>query len=166
MDTLTGTLAGTLAVGMGATALTDIWGQLRRAAFDVEAPDYTMLGRWVGHMPRGRFRHVSIRRAAPVPGERLIGWASHYLTGVVFAAVLVGVSGGTWLREPALLPALAMGSASLAAPFLLMQPAMGNGVASRRSPHPARARLQSLVTHLVFGAGLYASGVLLHHLAP
>jgi hypothetical protein len=165
MDTFTGTLAGTLAVGIGATALTDLWGLLRRVAFGVEAPDYAMLGRWVGHMPRGRFRHESIHRAAPVPGERLIGWASHYLTGVVFAAVLVGVSGGTWLREPALQPALALGSASLAAPFLLMQPAMGNGVASSRSPHPARARLQSLVTHLVFGAGLYASGVLLHQLA-
>ncbi|WP_447725801.1 DUF2938 family protein [Sphingomonas koreensis] len=47
---------------------------------------------------------------------------------------------------------------SVAAPFLLMQPPMGAGFAGSRTPHPAAARLHSLVTHAIFGLGLYAAG--------
>jgi len=39
-----------------------------------------------------------------------------------------------------------------------MQPAMGAGVAGARTPHPTRTRLQSLITHTIFGLGLYAGG--------
>jgi hypothetical protein len=34
---------------------------------------------------------------------------------------------------------------------------MGAGVAARRTPRPGAARLQSLVTHAVFGLGLYTA---------
>jgi Protein of unknown function (DUF2938) len=46
----------------------------------------------------------------------------------------------------------------VAAPFLLMQPGMGAGIAASRTPRPAAARLHSLVTHGIFGLGLYAAG--------
>jgi len=39
--------------------------------------------------------------------------------------------------------------------FCVMQPAMGAGFAARRTPRPAMARFQSLVTHGIFGVGLY-----------
>jgi hypothetical protein len=42
-----------------------------------------------------------------------------------------------------------------------MQPAMGAGLAASRTPQPEAARVQSLVTHAVFGVGLYTSGWLL-----
>ena len=42
--------------------------------------------------------------------------------------------------------------------MLILQPGMGAGVAARRTPRPNVARLQSLVTHAVFGAGLYVAG--------
>ena len=48
---------------------------------------------------------------------------------------------------------------------LLMQPAMGAGIAARRSANPNSARLQSLITHLVFGLGLYLSALALHALS-
>ena len=51
-----------------------------------------------------------------------------------------------------------VGIASLAAPFLVMQPAMGYGIAASRTPKPAAARLRSLTTHAVFGLGLYGAG--------
>ena len=35
--------------------------------------DLGLVGRWLGHMPRGRFRHDSIARAPFISGERLIG---------------------------------------------------------------------------------------------
>jgi hypothetical protein len=53
---------------------------------------------------------------------------------------------------------LLVGVATVAAPFLVMQPGMGAGIAASRTPRPGAARLQSLVTHTVFGLGLYAGG--------
>jgi hypothetical protein len=52
---------------------------------------------------------------------------------------------------------LIVGIVTVAAPFLVMQPAMGAGLAARRTPKPNAARVQSLVNHAVFGVGLYAS---------
>jgi hypothetical protein len=62
-------------------------------------------------------------------------------------------------REHApIVPALSVGIGTVAAPFLLMQPGMGAGIAASRMLRPAAARLHSLVTHTIFGAGLYAVG--------
>jgi hypothetical protein len=43
-------------------------------------------------------------------------------------------------------------------PFLVMQPALGFGFAAAKNPHPVRARFKTLMTHSVFGVGLYVSG--------
>jgi len=64
-------------------------------------------------------------------------------------------------RPIAATPALLFGLATVAAPFLLMQPGMGAGIAASRSPRPGVARVQSLLTHAVFGVGLYAVALLL-----
>ena len=53
------------------------------------------------------------------------------------------------------------GIGSVAAPFFVMQPAMGAGIAASRTPRPAAARLHSLVTHTVFGLGLYATALVI-----
>lgn len=148
-------------MGAGATVLLDLWGLLRRPLVGWPVPDYRQLGRWVGLMGRGRFWHVSIAQAPPVPGERAIGWLTHYVTGVIFAAMVPAVAGSQWLRDPTPGAALAVGIGSIAAPFLLMQPAMGAGIAASRMPDPPRARLQSLLTHAVFGIGLYVSALAL-----
>ena len=148
----------TLVVGVVATAVMDLWGIARKPLLGIAPPDYRLLGRWLGHMAHGRFRHEAIAKALPVRGERLIGWAGHYVTGVAFAAVLLGIAGLTWIARPTLAPALIVGVGSVAAPFLLMQPGMGMGIAGARTPRPAAVRLQSLVTHVVFALGLYAAG--------
>ena len=41
----------------------------------------------------------------------------------------------------------------------ILQPAMGLGIAARRAPNPAMARLHSLVAHVVFGLGLYLTAL-------
>ncbi len=66
---------------------------------------------------------------------------------------------------PTLGPALLVGVGTVAAPFLLMQPGMGAGIAASRTPRPNAARLQSLATHAVFGAGLYAAALVLNLLS-
>jgi hypothetical protein len=156
-ETLMDYVVGTLLVGTGATAVMDLWAIARKRLLGTPAPDYGLVGRWLGHMLHGRFRHDAIAAAPPVRGERLIGWTAHYLIGIAFAALLPGIWGFAWLQNPTLAPALIVGIGTVAAPFLLMQPGMGAGIAARRTPRPNAARLQSLVTHAIFGLGLYAA---------
>lgn len=79
--------------------------------------------------------------------------------------MLLALWGLDWARRPSLAPALIVGLGSVAAPFLLMQPGMGAGLAARRTPRPGFARLQSLITHAVFGVGLYLAAVAINALA-
>lgn len=145
-------------LGIIATMLLDLWALARNTLSGVAMPNYAMVGRWVGHMFKGRFRHGSIAQAKSVQFESLLGWVVHYATGVVFAWVLLMVSSVEWLRAPALLPALLVGVVSVAAPYLLLQPGVGLGIAASRAPQPNVARLRSLVTHTVFGLSLYVAG--------
>jgi DUF2938 family protein len=154
-----------LFIGTGATLATDLWTIARRRLFGTPLADYALVGRWFAHMARGRFHHARIAAAPPVPGERAIGWSAHYLIGIAFAGVLLAICGLAWARQPTLAPALALGIATVAAPFLLMQPGMGAGIAASRAPRPNAARVQSLVTHAVFGLGLYAAGLVLNFLS-
>ncbi len=151
-------LVGSILVGAGATVATDLWAIARRRVFGIAAPDYGLVGRWIAHMARGRFRHDRISGSAAVRGERWIGWITHYIVGIAFAAILLGIWGLAWLRNPTIGPALVVGIATVAAPYLIMQPGMGAGLAGSRTPRPSVARFQSLLTHTIFGFGLYASG--------
>lgn len=145
-------------IGTGATMVMDLWAIARKQLFGIPPPNYGLVGRWLAYMPGGRFRHDSIQAAPPVKDEALIGWIAHYLIGIAFAAVLLGLWGLAWIRHPSIGPALAVGIGTVAAPFLVMQPGMGAGIAGSRTPRPATTRFQSLVTHTIFGLGLYAAG--------
>jgi hypothetical protein len=148
-----------LLIGAGATVLMDLWAIARKQLFGIPSLDYGLVGRWLAYLLRGRFRHDPIAASPPVRGERAIGWIAHYLIGIAFAAVLLAIWGVEWARHPTLVPAMIVGIGSVAAPFLVMQPAMGAGIAASRTPRPAFARFQSLLTHAVFGFGLYLAGV-------
>ena len=148
-----------VAIGAGATVVADLWTALLARLTGVRGLDWAMVGRWIGHFPRGRFRHDGIGRAASIPGERALGWTVHYGTGIVFAALLLALCGLGWARDPTLPPALAFGLVTVAAPFLLMQPALGAGIAASKTPNPTAARLRSLMTHAAFGLGLYLAAL-------
>ena len=126
-------LTFSLAIGAGATAVMDLWTVVRARLLGGRMPDYAWLGRWLGASP-----------AAPY--ERAIGWTAHYCIGIAFAAVLLAIWGVEWARQPTLAPALIVGIGSVAAPILI-----------------GKARLQSVLTHAVFGCGLYAAAWLAAH---
>jgi hypothetical protein len=144
-------------IGLGATLVMDLWAIAQARLFGAKTLDYGLVGRWLGHMPAGQFRHASIASAPPVRGERIVGWVAHYLIGVSFAGLLLAVVGEDWARRPTLAPAIAIGLLTAVAPLFIMQPCFGLGIAASRLPNPNMARLRTLVTHLVFGLGLYAS---------
>ncbi|TEA77092.1 DUF2938 family protein [Allopusillimonas ginsengisoli] len=145
-----------LGVGAGATVLMDLWSLLLRR-MGIPTLDYAMLGRWCGHWTQGRWFHQSIKDAAAVRGEKVCGWALHYFTGIAFAFALACWVGPHWIKAPTLTPALLMGILSVALPWLILQPALGAGVAAAKTPRPWMARAASLTTHVVFGCGLFLS---------
>ena len=148
-------------VGLGATAVMDLWALLLKRAFGVPSLSYCLVGRWLRHMPAGLFRHASIGAAAPQRHECAVGWIAHYLIGAAFAVALVALAPAGWLQRPTLWPALLFGVATVAVPFLVMQPSFGFGIAASKTPNPRRARLKSVTTHAVFGFGLFACAFIL-----
>jgi len=162
MNPLTACFLSALIIGMTATLVMDIWSALRQRTFAIAAPNYGLVGRWILHMRHGQFRHDAISRSAPIAGETLVGWLAHYLIGIAFAGLLLVVAGTGWIGHPTARPPILIGLATVAAPFLLMQPGMGAGIAASRTPAPNKARLQSLLNHGVFGVGLYIGGWITH----
>jgi hypothetical protein len=152
------------AVGLGATLVLDLWNLFLKRTLNIALPNYCLVGRWFRYMPEGIFRHRSIAAAPGKTSECTVGWIAHYGVGAVLALALAALAPSTWLRQPTLLPALLFGVATVAIPFLVMQPCFGVGVASSRSPKPTQARLRSLMTHTVFGFGLFVSAITLSSL--
>lgn len=152
-------LWATLFIGLGATLVMDLWAVLLRRAFGIPALDYALVGRWLGHMPAGRFAHEAIFAATPVRGERPIGWIAHFAIGVGYAGAFILIVGPEWVRNPTVWPALLFGLATVAAPFLVMQPAFGFGIAASKFPSPWTARARSLATHAIFGLGLFGAAL-------
>jgi hypothetical protein len=151
-------LATIACIGIGATATMDLW-LLVQQRLGARTPSFAYIGRWAGHLLRGRFAHTAIAQAPPIPGELAWGWLTHYAVGVAFAGVLVAIQGLDWTRSPSLLPALGVGIGTVALPLFVMQPAMGAGVASSRTPTPVKNCVRSVANHTVFGLGLYFSAV-------
>ena len=148
-------IVGAIAIGVGATLVMDLWNLFLERTFGIPSLDYCLLGRWLRHMPGGTLRHASIAAAPRKPLECTVGWIAHYSIGVVFALVFVVLASGDWLARPTLVPALLYGVGTVVFPFFILQPSLGLGIAASRAPRPSRARLKSLVTHTVFGVGLY-----------
>lgn len=148
-------------IGIGATALADVWGMGMKRVFGIPLMNWGLVGRWFGHMPEGRFVHASIAKAAPIRGELAIGWIAHYAIGIVFAGIMLAIWSPGWAYQPTLMPALIIGWATVAAPFFIMQPGLGLGIAAAKTPRPMAARLRSLLTHTVFGLGLYLTALAL-----
>lgn len=146
-------------IGVGATAVMDFWAVMQKRLLGIPSLDYALVGRWIAGLKDGNFVHDAIGRAPPVAGEMTIGWIAHYLLGIVFAGLMVAVAGEGWLSDPMPGIAILIGLTTVAAPFLILQPCMGAGVAASRTPQPAVARLRSVIAHLSFGAGLYLAGL-------
>lgn len=148
-------------IGIGATATMDIYAFILRL-FGVNGLDYKFLGRWIGHLFNGKFFHHKIFESDTVKYEGIIGQFAHYSIGIAFAFLLVLAFGKKWLETPSLFPALTIGLLTIVAPFFLMQPAFGFGIAGSNLPDPNKARLMSLIIHCVYGIGLFLSALLIN----
>ncbi|MGB7479671.1 MAG: DUF2938 domain-containing protein [Burkholderiaceae bacterium] len=151
-------------IGIGATAIMDVWLALLKR-LGIPTLNFAFVGRWVGHLFRGRLAHDAIGKAQPVPGELAWGWLTHYAVGVAFAGLLVGLQGLAWMQSPSLVPAIAVGFGTVVVPLFVMQPAMGLGIAASRTPTPLKNCIRSMANHTVFGLGLYLAAVVIESIS-
>lgn len=158
MDATAEFVTRTVLIGTGATVVMDAWALLLKQ-FKIPSLNFAYLGRYIGHLPKGKWIHQNIANAAPIRGELVIGWCAHYSIGIAFAGLLLATFGVSWARSPSLVPALVIGVATAIAPLFVLQPALGAGIASSKTPRPVFNSMKSLVTHTVFGLGLYLAAL-------
>jgi len=149
----------TVITGIGATLVMDLWSWCQKHVLRVPPLNYALVGRWMLSLPGGTFYHHTIASSPRMPGELFAGWVFHYLTGILFAFIPLLLNGTVWLSEPSFSAGLLAGLLTLFAPFIILQPAFGFGIAASRMPHPWRARLLSLLTHMAYGFGLYVTAL-------
>jgi DUF2938 family protein len=153
-------LAGIL-MGLGATILIDLWALALNRATGLPQPNWAMVGRWAAHLPRGRVFHDAIGEVPPVGDELRIGWAFHYAVGIAYGVIFVLIVGADWLAAPTLLPAWIFAVLTIAAGWFLLHPGMGLGWAASKTPNPWKARGLGLVSHSIFGIGLWVVALVL-----
>ncbi|CAN7483196.1 DUF2938 domain-containing protein [Bosea sp. LjRoot90] len=153
-------ISRSLVIGVGATALLDLWALFLNRAFGIPLANWAAVGRWFAYLPRGRFAHDTIAETPPVQGELAIGWVMHYLIGVLFAAIVLLLWGLDWARYPTLLPALIVGVVTVGCGWFILQPGMGFGLAASKRPNASQVRLIGLINHIVFGFGLWLTAFL------
>jgi hypothetical protein len=147
-------------IGCGATLVMDIWLMFLKR-LGVQTLNFALIGRWIGHLFHGRIAHASIGKASPIANETLLGWITHYAVGIAFAFLLISIAGDAWARAPSLGIAILVGVCTVAFPLLVMQPAMGLGVAASKTLTPIKNCIRSLINHSVFGLGLFLSAVVI-----
>jgi hypothetical protein len=150
-----------VAIGIGATALMDIWAIFLNKVFGQARSNWGLVGRWVWHLREGKVFHDDIGQAAPYAHELALGWAFHYFVGIVYGLILVWATGPAWLAAPAFLPAFILGMVTVGAGWFLLAPGMGAGWAASKRPNPMRIRALNLVSHTVFALGLFGTALLI-----
>ena len=130
-------------IGAGATAVLDVWSAARTWLHW-----RTLAGLWSRRplarpsdarplSPRSHLRLAAGARQTPGRLDRPL---SHRGGCTPPCCSPSGASNGHGM--PTILPALIVGIGTVAAPFLLMQPGMGLGIAASRTPNPGAARLR------------------------
>ncbi|NQX37762.1 Protein of unknown function [Pedobacter steynii] len=161
MNTYLELIAFSLVIGIGATLVMDIYAVILKRFFNIPSLDFRIVGRWIGHFKEGVFSHKNILQAETIRYEGAIGWLAHYLIGISFAFLLLLIWGTEWAYHPTFGPAISIGLLTTIAPFFLMQPAFGFGIAASKTPNPNLARFRSLKAHAIYGIGLYVAALLL-----
>lgn len=144
-------------VGVLATLTMDIVAMIAfRLGIAARGPRRTgpdLIGRWVGYLLQGKFRHTDILQTPPLRGELLLGFCAHYAIGIVLTLVYFGILTVVHAK-PTALNAIVYGTATTVLPWFLMFPSQGMGLLGRNAPGKPHLALISLFNHIVFGLGL------------
>jgi len=112
-----------------------------------------LIGRWIGYLLHGKFRHTDILQTPPLRGELLWGLVAHYSIGIVLTLVYLGLLAVTH-ATPTALSAILYGTATTVLPWFVMFPSQGMGWLGWDAPGDAHLARTSLFNHIVFGMGI------------
>lgn len=153
-------------IGVPATILIDGWALILKHAFGLPTTNWNMVGRWVGHLHHGRFKHHDIASSAPVARESMLGWTTHYVVGGLYGIGYVWLVIEVLNQQPGPASAILYSVILLTAPWFILQPGLGLGILGRRAPRPWLMRMVNVSVHIVFGIGLYLGCYLLERWTP
>lgn len=146
-----------LVMGIIATVAIDLWATFSNRILGWPRTNWGLVGRWIGHMRDGKFRHVSIGASPPIASESILGWVFHYVVGCIYAALYLIYASTAQMGRPTLVSAVLFGLVTLLSPWLLMQPALGLGICASKAQRPTLVRMQNVTIHVMFGLALYFS---------
>lgn len=149
-------------IGIGATIILDLWAVFLNKVFGIPITNWAMVGRWVGHMTSRTLVQKDLGNVSPISYELALGWLVHYIIGISYIVIIVLFEGLGWLSQPTIFPALFISWLLLIAPFFIMMPCMGAGIAGANTPNPTKTRLISITGHTIFGLGIFISAVCLN----
>jgi hypothetical protein len=146
---VTGVVAGVLG-----TLMMDTINHLVARLGMITKIDVRMIGRMSAGWARGCFCYRHPGEMQQIANEKLYGYITHYIIGIVLAVTYV-LGWALLVGGPASpLWALAYGVATTVASWFFVYPSMGLGAFGRRSPEGIRSPLSSLANHLFFGVGM------------
>ncbi|MFY0647378.1 DUF2938 family protein [Sulfitobacter geojensis] len=151
-------------IGLGATVVTDVAGVMRQG-WSATHGFYCLVGRWVGSARHGVLAQGDVRNLEPVRTEAALGWSAHIALGVVFGIGFVAIFGPDAVTTPNLARSLIFGLVTVFIPWLIFQPLFGWGVAMAKAPEPWKMRVKGIITHTIFGFGLWVSAMVVRFIA-
>src|SRR5215510_4122260 len=112
-----------------------------------------LIGRWIGYLLQGKFKHTDILQTPPLRGELLLGFAAHYSIGIVLTLVYLGLLAAAH-ATPTALSAVLYGTATTVLPWFVMFPSQGMGWLGWDAPGDGHLARVSLFNHIIFGLGI------------
>lgn len=153
----------TIIIGISATATIDCFTYI--VSFFGQTPRGVLfVGRWLAYFSKRQFVHNTIIESTSVDNELLIGQIAHYGIGIAFAFMLIKIYGEIWLTTPKLGPALTLAIITLVTSILILQPALGFGIAFSNMPNQIALLTKTVFIHLIYGFGLYGSAIALNRI--
>ncbi len=144
-------------VGLLSTMVMDLGGALglllHIAGRGPRRMGHELIGRWVGYMFRGKFKHADILTSPPLSGELGFGILVHYLIGIILTLIYFTFLQIIHIQTTPLL-AVVYGLATTVFPWFLMFPSEGMGWLGRTAPGKAHLAWASLFNHAFFGLDL------------
>jgi len=146
-----------LVIGIFATVIMDVWATFSNRVLKFPRTNWAMVGRWLGHIPKGKFVHNPVGDSSEIRYENVLGWSFHYFIGIVYATFYVAMVMWGFEGSASLTTAWFFGLVTIISPWFILQPALGLGVCAVKAPKPNIVRLQNFAIHSIFGIALYYS---------
>jgi len=145
----------TVLIGVFANVAIDLWATFSNKLLKFPRTNWAMVGRWLGHIPSGKLTHHPISTSPAIRFENIIGWAFHYLIGIVYAFLYFVLVSLALDEQPSALSAWLFGLVTILSPWFIMQPSLGMGICASKAPKPNMVRLQNFALHSIFGLALF-----------